>query len=758
MAFEDILVAPPPPPTHIDSVTSLQDITSSQNSYIDINITAPTTTVEVLHNNHDKDQLQLQEAPASPSRRSKRTIKRKVMTDVQGAHPHGSDDDDVGSGVGGGGGAGSAGKAKGTKSRRELPAGAVATLKAWLLSPEHFTHPYPTPQDQVMLMQKTGIDKKQLKNWFTNARRRIWKPMLKKQLEQGKISQTGSGGVVTMPTASPGLMTATAAGAEYVNVSVGVNPNAPGQIVDHHSQTMQQNYQQALQQQQQQQQQVQQQAHQQQQQQTYDQYGNPTTTYVQPQNQYSSNSSTNYYQQGPGQYNQQNDAMAQSASIGSLPPMPGVTTSGGSTTNMNKTDSHAVLMELFARDQDLVRQASRVQGANTGGDQSAAHQMNQDGTTTSLQNGHTTIANNNNMLGSQHPMSNKIAGGSSTVNKLGNVPSMNSWPHFSSVSSLNNLGTMTGVKSITNMSGADLVSQGSLNKKGNLAQVKSIENMGRADSYAFLEVFFDNTNSGSSQLQRGVKREREEDDNVGLSLDGDDSSPAAPSAPVEAIKSAAPVPAPLPPDGQDKEGLKRAYDDALAARGLISVSRSSEKLTDLALPAKMQRTISQEYLKSVNAGRSTTFTTFSFNSAVPQQPPASNPIVDASTTTTTVQTHLPSAPQQPHQFSAQTTTTTPTPQQQQFDGSNVTSVTSVPRSENNDSVEVPATTRCALCNETSVDTQLRPCGCMFHGRCLKPSIQNAVGAPQCPIDKTTMLSAVLAVPTDDKVCTVIRRD
>lgn len=79
------------------------------------------------------------------------------------------------------------GKAR-TKSRRELPTGAVATLKAWLLSPEHFTHPYPTPQDQQMLMQKTGIDKKQLKNWFTNARRRIWKPMLKKQIEQGKLT------------------------------------------------------------------------------------------------------------------------------------------------------------------------------------------------------------------------------------------------------------------------------------------------------------------------------------------------------------------------------------------------------------------------------------------------------------------------------------------------------------------------------------------------------------------------------------------
>jgi hypothetical protein len=92
------------------------------------------------------------------------------------------------------------------KSRRELPTGAVATLKAWLLSPEHFTHPYPTPQDQVMLMQKTGIDKKQLKNWFTNARRRIWKPMLKKQLEQGKLATTGTGGGVAVASVVPGLM------------------------------------------------------------------------------------------------------------------------------------------------------------------------------------------------------------------------------------------------------------------------------------------------------------------------------------------------------------------------------------------------------------------------------------------------------------------------------------------------------------------------------------------------------------------------
>ena len=119
------------------------------------------------------------------------------------------------------------------KSRRELPTGAVATLKAWLLSPEHFTHPYPTPQDQIMLMQKTGIDKKQLKNWFTNARRRIWKPMLKKQLEQGKLTPTGVGGG---GVAGPGLMVTSVPG-----------PLAPTELT---TPELQVHYQQAVQQQQ----------------------------------------------------------------------------------------------------------------------------------------------------------------------------------------------------------------------------------------------------------------------------------------------------------------------------------------------------------------------------------------------------------------------------------------------------------------------------------------------------------------------------
>ena len=129
----------------------------------------------------------------------------------------------------------STGKTGGGKSRRELPTGAVATLKAWLLSPEHFTHPYPTPQDQIMLMQQTGIDKKQLKNWFTNARRRIWKPMLKKQLEAGKLAAAtgGSGG---------GGITANN------NISIVPQPELPQQQPP--QQEMYNNYQQAAQMQQ----------------------------------------------------------------------------------------------------------------------------------------------------------------------------------------------------------------------------------------------------------------------------------------------------------------------------------------------------------------------------------------------------------------------------------------------------------------------------------------------------------------------------
>ncbi|OQR82386.1 hypothetical protein ACHHYP_16135, partial [Achlya hypogyna] len=67
------------------------------------------------------------------------------------------------------------------KPRRELPPATVAILKTWMLSPEHVKHPYPTDEDKKMLLEKTGINMKQLTNWFTNARKRIWKPMMRRE-------------------------------------------------------------------------------------------------------------------------------------------------------------------------------------------------------------------------------------------------------------------------------------------------------------------------------------------------------------------------------------------------------------------------------------------------------------------------------------------------------------------------------------------------------------------------------------------------
>eukprot|EP00531_Pseudo-nitzschia_arenysensis_P004544 CAMPEP_0116156600 /NCGR_PEP_ID=MMETSP0329-20121206/22916_1 /TAXON_ID=697910 /ORGANISM="Pseudo-nitzschia arenysensis, Strain B593" /LENGTH=505 /DNA_ID=CAMNT_0003653689 /DNA_START=261 /DNA_END=1778 /DNA_ORIENTATION=+ len=440
-----------------------------------------------------------------------------------------SDDDD-----------GGGGKPR-NKSRRELPTGAVATLKAWLLSPEHFTHPYPTPQDQVMLMQKTGIDKKQLKNWFTNARRRIWKPMLKKQLEQGKLAATGGGGVA-VPGVVPGLMVASMPGQPAA-----APMQAPVQEMQY-------------------------------------QHGAPIYQTHAP------------AVSAPPQYHDSNGhpltkTIAVPSNMVGAPSAQQI---------LSKTDSHAVLMELFARDQDLVRQATESTPKKT----EAIPQQQIQPLSTQLQPSYQLAQQSAPAISNQHPMKSPSHG------RLTSVPTLNSWPHFSSVSSLNNLGTMPGVKSITSLSAADLAKQGPVNTLGNLAQVKSSENMGKNDSYAFLEVFFGDRSSnnlssmggaGAYKDQRGVKREREEDNDVGLSLE--DESPAGNVIKQESGSVASSGFGTSNPYGMDKSStdssdtLKRAYDDAMAARGLMSVSRSSEKLTDLVLPAKMQRTLSQEFMR-----------------------------------------------------------------------------------------------------------------------------------------------------------------
>ena len=507
------------------------------------------------------------------------------------------------------------------KSRRELPSGAVTILKNWLLSPAHFNHPYPTPQDQTMLMQQTGIDKKQLKNWFTNARRRIWKPMLKKKIEEGKhVGLPGVGGL-----------------------SVNALPGAATNMDNPHSvQAMRNHYQQAVEEHQKPQVRI-----------THDPIENicnqnslcsqiAKETYSETSN---SGQNDQYYGSHP-------NGMTASSSIGTLPPI-------SSATQLSKTDSHAVLMELFARDQDLVRQATesaRLKAESKQNDQAQ-----------------TSVSN-------QHPMK----APPQQQGTIPNVPTLNSWPHFSSINSLNNLGTIPGVKSISSLSGTDLASKGIVNRMGNLAQVKSVESMGRNDSYAFLEVFFDqrsSTNlSGMNRDTRGVtgRPSENEDNEIGLSLE-DDSSPTQPtksvidSSPVSNLNS---IPTTESID-TNAGNLKRSYDDALAARGLISVSRSSENLLGLELPAKMQKTLSEA--------------NFAKKQSVPGQ---------------------------------------------DHGGAHVS---------------VPPDTACAICSKSNVDTQLRPCGHMFHEHCLKPSWclnKPSDGAPRCPIDNRVMESAVLAIPTE----------
>jgi len=561
-------------------------------------------------------------------------------------------------------------KSSSSKSRRELPAGAVATLKQWLLSPEHFTHPYPTPQDQTMLMQKTGIDKKQLKNWFTNARRRIWKPMLKKQLEEGKLPDVVSND--TLNNSSTSVLPSQEVKTVPIASSVSVPGEDQSQQQQYTWQGQQQNYGDAL-----------------------------------PQGNTQLSSFTYMSQYPPSQLNdqqQQISSMNPSNSIGSLPQI----SSFGSAGQMLKTDSHAVLMELFARDQDLVRQAAK--GAILKAHAATKNAVQANGPSLMLGGGNGSLLQ------------------STKMSQAASVPSMNSWPHFSSVSSLNNLGSLAGVKSIHNLSGADLASQAI--KKGSLPHIKSQENMGRADSYAFLEVFFDN----NAMSGRGTKREREEDNDVGLSLDADE-SPVCHSKPMDVVSSMT-RPAPLPlGDIDENDELKRNYDDALAARGLLSVSRSSEKLTDL--PMQMQRTLSQEFLRHQFGGASLpSFCSFA-SWGQSQQSPWDAPQVTRHPGEDLVLKDACSSQEpnlyQPYQVLA--------PQ----------AAASTPLSDPsmaNASVEVPASTRCALCHQVNVDTQLRPCGHMFHGRCLKPSLQNAMGPPTCPIDNTPMQSAVLAVPAD----------
>ncbi|XP_042473502.1 homeobox protein knotted-1-like 13 [Zingiber officinale] len=54
----------------------------------------------------------------------------------------------------------------------KLPGDSTSTLKAWWQS--HSKWPYPTEDDKTRLVQETGLQLKQINNWFINQRKRNW--------------------------------------------------------------------------------------------------------------------------------------------------------------------------------------------------------------------------------------------------------------------------------------------------------------------------------------------------------------------------------------------------------------------------------------------------------------------------------------------------------------------------------------------------------------------------------------------------------
>ncbi|TKY73518.1 Homeobox protein knotted- 6 [Spatholobus suberectus] len=60
------------------------------------------------------------------------------------------------------------------KKKEKLPKEAKQILLAWWNI--HFKWPYPTEADKLTLAEWTGLDQKQVNNWFINQRKRHWKP------------------------------------------------------------------------------------------------------------------------------------------------------------------------------------------------------------------------------------------------------------------------------------------------------------------------------------------------------------------------------------------------------------------------------------------------------------------------------------------------------------------------------------------------------------------------------------------------------
>ncbi|KAL5203102.1 hypothetical protein ABZP36_014054 [Zizania latifolia] len=80
------------------------------------------------------------------------------------------------------------------RKKGKLPKDARSALMDWWNT--HYRWPYPTEEDKVSLAASTGLDPKQINNWFINQRKRHWKPSedMRFALMEGVTGAGGGGG------------------------------------------------------------------------------------------------------------------------------------------------------------------------------------------------------------------------------------------------------------------------------------------------------------------------------------------------------------------------------------------------------------------------------------------------------------------------------------------------------------------------------------------------------------------------------------
>lgn len=71
----------------------------------------------------------------------------------------------------------------------KLPGDTTSALKAWWKS--HSKWPYPTEEDKTKLVQETGLQLKQVNNWFINQRKRNWHSTPSSSTQKSKRKSTG---------------------------------------------------------------------------------------------------------------------------------------------------------------------------------------------------------------------------------------------------------------------------------------------------------------------------------------------------------------------------------------------------------------------------------------------------------------------------------------------------------------------------------------------------------------------------------------